>query len=62
MTVIGVFVGGMIVKRFGIMRSLLGCGILQMLSNLMYAAQSVVGYDVQFLYFTIGIENQGNPR
>lgn len=56
-TVIGVFVGGMIVKRFGVMRSLLGCGILQMLSNLMYAAQSLVGHDVQFLYLTIGIEN-----
>lgn len=57
MTVIGVFIGGLIVKRYGIMKSLLGCGILQMLSNLMYAAQSVVGYDVQFLYLTIGIEN-----
>ena len=56
-TVVGVFVGGLIVKRYGIMPSLLGCGILQMLSNLMYAAQSVAGHDVQFLYFTIGIEN-----
>ena len=57
MTVTGVFVGGLIVKRFGIMKSLLGCGILQMLSNLMYAAQAVVGHDVGFLYLTIGIEN-----
>ena len=56
-TVIGVFVGGAIVKRYGIMRSLLGCGIVQMLSNLMYAGQSLAGHDVQFLYFTIGIEN-----
>jgi PAT family beta-lactamase induction signal transducer AmpG len=56
-TVTGVFVGGMIVKRYGIMQSLLGCGILQMFSNLMYAAQSIAGHDVQFLYFTIGIEN-----
>lgn len=56
-TVVGVFVGGLIVKRFGIMESLLGCGILQMLSNLMYAAQAIAGHDVQFLYFTIGIEN-----
>jgi PAT family beta-lactamase induction signal transducer AmpG len=39
-TVVGVLVGGLIVKRYGIMPSLLGCGILQMLSNLMYAAQS----------------------
>ena len=57
MTVTGVFLGGLIVKRFGIMKSLLGCGILQMLSNLMYAAQAMVGHDVSFLYFTIGIEN-----
>jgi PAT family beta-lactamase induction signal transducer AmpG len=56
-TVLGVFIGGLIVKRYGIMKSLLGCGALQMLSNLMYAAQSVVGHDVEFLYFTIGIEN-----
>ncbi|MDH3764112.1 MAG: AmpG family muropeptide MFS transporter, partial [Gammaproteobacteria bacterium] len=56
-TIVGVFVGGLIVKRYGIMKSLLGCGILQMLSNLMYAAQSLMGHDVQFLYFTIGIEN-----
>ncbi len=56
-TVIGVVIGGLIVKRYGIMPSLLGCGILQMLSNLMYAAQSIAGHDVQFLYFTIGIEN-----
>jgi PAT family beta-lactamase induction signal transducer AmpG len=56
-TVVGVFIGGLIVKRYGIMKSLLGCGILQMLSNLMYAAQSVAGHDVRFLYFTIGIEN-----
>jgi len=56
-TVVGVFVGGLIVKRYGIMKSLLGCGVLQMLSNLMYAAQSLAGHDVQFLYFTIGIEN-----
>ncbi len=56
-TVVGAFLGGMIVKRYGIMKSLLGCGILQMLSNLMYAAQAIAGHDVQFLYFTIGIEN-----
>ena len=57
MTVTGVFVGGLIVKRVGIMKSLLGCGILQMLSNLMYAAQALVGHDVGFLYLTIGVEN-----
>jgi len=57
MTVTGVFLGGLIVKRFGILKSLFGCGLLQMFSNLMYAAQAVVGHDVGFLYLTIGIEN-----
>lgn len=57
MTVTGVFLGGVIVNRFGILRSLLGCGILQMLSNLMYAAQAIVGHDFAFLFLTIGIEN-----
>ena len=56
-TVAGIFIGGLIVRRYGIMPSLLGCGILQMLSNLMYAAQTLAGHDVEFLYLTIGIEN-----
>jgi PAT family beta-lactamase induction signal transducer AmpG len=56
-TVLGVFIGGLLVRRYGIQESLLGCGLLQMLSNLMYAAQAVIGHDVQFLYLTIGIEN-----
>jgi PAT family beta-lactamase induction signal transducer AmpG len=56
-TVLGVFLGGAIVRRYGIQKSLLGCGLLQMFSNLMYAAQTTMGHDVQFLYLTIGIEN-----
>jgi len=56
-TLTGVFVGGIVVKRFGILQSLLYCGILQMLSNLMFAAQAAIGSDVGFLILTIGIEN-----
>jgi PAT family beta-lactamase induction signal transducer AmpG len=56
-TVLGIFLGGAIVRRYGIQKSLLGCGLLQMFSNLMYAAQTTMGHDVQFLYLTIGIEN-----
>jgi PAT family beta-lactamase induction signal transducer AmpG len=37
--------------------ALLVCGVLQMLSNLMFAAQAAVGHDVAFLALTIGIEN-----
>ena len=57
MTVTGVFLGGAVVKRYGILKALLGCGILQMFSNLMYAAQAMVGHDFGFLFLTIGIEN-----
>ena len=56
-TLLGVFAGGLVVKRFGILRSLLYCGILQMLSNLMFAAQAAIGPKVGFLMLTIGIEN-----
>ncbi len=56
-TLAGVFLGGVIVARFGVLWSLFGCGILQMLSNLMFAAQAVIGPDVGFLVLTIGIEN-----
>jgi PAT family beta-lactamase induction signal transducer AmpG len=56
-TLLGVFVGGLVVERFGILKSLLYCGILQMLSNLMFAAQAAIGPKVEFLFLTIGIEN-----
>lgn len=56
-TLVGVFVGGVIVKRYGILKSLLICGILQMMSNLMFAAQAAIGPDFGFLFVTIGVEN-----
>ncbi|MFH1488042.1 MAG: AmpG family muropeptide MFS transporter [Pseudomonadota bacterium] len=56
-TLLGVFTGGLVVKQYGILKSLLFCGILQMLSNLMFAAQASIGADVRFLFLTIGIEN-----
>jgi PAT family beta-lactamase induction signal transducer AmpG len=56
-TLAGVLLGGMVVARYGVLWSLFGCGILQMLSNLMFAAQATIGPDVGFLMLTIGIEN-----
>jgi PAT family beta-lactamase induction signal transducer AmpG len=53
----GVFLGGVLVKQYGVLNTLLWCGILQMLSNLMFAALAIVGHDVGFLYLTVGIEN-----
>lgn len=56
-TLTGVFVGGIVVARFGVLVALLGGGVLQMLSNLMFAAQAAIGPDVRFLFLTIGVEN-----
>ncbi len=56
-TLAGVTVGGVFVSRYGIMRGLLVCGVLQMVSNLMFAVQAIVGHHVGMLAVTIGIEN-----
>ena len=56
-TLAGVFIGGMAVKRYGVLPSLFVFGVFQMVSNLMFAAQAAIGPDVGFLYLTIGIEN-----
>jgi len=55
--VVGAFAGGLVVKRYGILKSLLIGGLLQMFSNLMYAAQAAIGPDYPFLFLTIAIEN-----
>lgn len=56
-TLIGGFAGGIIVSRWGIVPSLLVCGILQLVSNLLFAVQALVGHDVVMLMATIGFEN-----
>lgn len=56
-TLIGGFIGGLLVARIGIMQSLLYCGLLQLLSNLMFVVQAQVGYSVVMLSFTIAAEN-----
>ena len=56
-TLIGVGAGGLLVARVGLMRALLIGGVIQMLSNLMFAAQSLVGHDFNFLMLTIALEN-----
>lgn len=54
---VGSAVGGMMVYRLGAVASLWICGILQMLSNLMFIVQAHVGADSAVLALTIGIEN-----
>ena len=56
-TIVGGVIGGLIVNHIGILRSLLVCGILQMLSNLMFAILAVVGNDPSMLALTIAVEN-----
>jgi PAT family beta-lactamase induction signal transducer AmpG len=56
-TLAGVAAGGMVVHRYGLGRALIASGVLQALSNLMYAVQALVGHDTALLMATIGIEN-----
>jgi PAT family beta-lactamase induction signal transducer AmpG len=53
----GGFLGGVLVSRIGVMPSLLLCGVLQMLSNLMFVLQAVVGHHYLLLAVTITLEN-----
>ncbi|MGH3827070.1 MAG: AmpG family muropeptide MFS transporter [Pseudonocardiaceae bacterium] len=56
-TLTGVFLGGLAVGRYGVMKALLVCGICQALSNLMFATQALAGHDVRVLVCTVTIEN-----
>ena len=56
-TVAGGIVGGAFAARHGVLRALLVGGILQALSNPMFALQAWVGYSVPMLTVTIAIEN-----
>ncbi|KZD12928.1 MFS transporter permease [Oceanibaculum pacificum] len=56
-TLAGGLLGGIMVARLGLLKSLLVCGFLQMASNLMFAVQAMVGYDLAMLTVTIGLEN-----
>ena len=53
----GLVVGGVMVRRLGLMWALLICGVLQAASNLVFALQPTVGNEVWMLVITIGVEN-----
>jgi MFS transporter, PAT family, beta-lactamase induction signal transducer AmpG len=53
----GLALGGIVVLRLGVARALLVCGLLQMLSNLMYAVQVEAGHNLLALALTVGTEN-----
>jgi PAT family beta-lactamase induction signal transducer AmpG len=57
MTLVGAGLGGVLVARYGILRALLVCGVLQAASNLVFALQAWVGYSIPMLMVTIAAEN-----
>ena len=55
--IVGGFLGGFFLTRFGILASLILCSALQILSSLMFLVQALVGYNIGVLTITIGVEN-----
>ncbi len=56
-TLSGLAAAGAMMKVLGINVSLWICGILQLVSNFVFAVQAMVGPDLRMLAFTIGFEN-----
>lgn len=56
-TIVGGLFGGVLVARWGIMRALLVCGVLQAASNMVFALLALVGHSVPALMLTIAVEN-----
>lgn len=53
----GVFAGGALVRKVGVVKALWVAGFLQMGSNLMFTLQAIVGKNVAVLVATVGVEN-----
>ncbi|HCX14476.1 MAG TPA: MFS transporter [Rhodospirillaceae bacterium] len=60
MTILGSFVGGVLVMRYGIHRTLLWGGLAMGLSNLLLAVLAAIGPSITGLAFVISIENFSN--
>lgn len=56
-TIGGTLLGGVLVNRYGIIKSLLWCGILQGVSNLVFVWLSYAGDNIYVLMATISVEN-----
>jgi MFS transporter, PAT family, beta-lactamase induction signal transducer AmpG len=55
--VAGALIGGVVTVRFGIVRSLLLCGVLQAVGNLAYVLQAHEGHRVAYLALCVTAEN-----
>ena len=56
-TLLGGFIGGVLVSKSGIIKSLFVCGFLQMFSNLLFMVLAWTGKSYSMLIATIGFEN-----
>ena len=54
---LGLFIGGVLIHRLGLISTLVITGILQAVSNLVFAYQATVGNDLGALTITIAVEN-----
>ena len=57
MTILGAFLGGTLVARFGIMRPLVLAAAMIAITNLFFAGLAVVGHDLTMLALTISADN-----
>ena len=55
--VAGALIGGLVTVRFGILRSLLLCGVLQAVGNLAYVLQAQEGHRLAYLALCVTAEN-----
>jgi PAT family beta-lactamase induction signal transducer AmpG len=55
--ILGALLGGIVTVRFGLVRSLILCGILQALGNLTYVLQAVSGHKIAYLAFCVTAQN-----
>ena len=56
-SILGGFIGGVIIARFGITQSLLFNGFVHGISIFLYVLMAQVGYSIEALYFTIAVEH-----
>lgn len=57
LTLLGTFVGGLLLARIGLFRALLIFGLLQAVTNLLYAALAAVGKDTTLMVLALGFDN-----
>jgi len=57
MTILGVFIGGVLVRKVGVISALILSGFFQVVSNLLYILLNHVGPEIYFLFLVVAGEN-----